>query len=500
MRYSKFYFKNFKGIVEIDLSLENKKSPIALVGLNESGKTTILEGIKRIGIHVKEYDLVAILEDGNHISESDIQNIIPRRTKGFTGDVVLGCVIKDNSKTIHVVITYSIQDSTYQKCSATITINDVPLKDKEKQNEWFRRLRNDLPPIWYYDTFNFLVPDLINFITTKHKLNQEKEYDAKEIKNVLKLYREYVDDKKNRGWQSALDDLYTYSYQETYEKGIFQKKVVDFLDHNPSGTMPYKTKMQRIGSVLTKEIVASWKKISNRDLIKEIQFGEFSNPNLTDGYKSYRVEIIDNNHTTYSVNERSLGFRWYFAFVLFTEIKKVRNKDALFLLDEPASNLHASSQEQILKAINRLAKESTVLYSTHSPYLIDTASFGNLHIVSNEKQRKETKESKIECNLISPAYLEKNPKDQDFIRPVIDHLCFKIPSLLKEYSSQQNETNKPAVTSENERISTQKGSSPLKDFLVQKMKIDFKDIEQYLKLAYYSSRVARWLSELVSKL
>ena len=47
MKYKSFYIKNYKGIKElsIDLDKDPKTNIITLVGLNESGKTTILEAI-----------------------------------------------------------------------------------------------------------------------------------------------------------------------------------------------------------------------------------------------------------------------------------------------------------------------------------------------------------------------------------------------------------------------------------------------------------------------
>ena len=45
MIYNKITINNFKGIKNIELNLENNRI-ITLVGLNESGKTTIMEAIK----------------------------------------------------------------------------------------------------------------------------------------------------------------------------------------------------------------------------------------------------------------------------------------------------------------------------------------------------------------------------------------------------------------------------------------------------------------------
>jgi predicted ATP-dependent endonuclease of OLD family len=48
MRFTRFEFKNFRGIPSgsFDLSKSAEKAVHVLVGLNESGKTTILEGKK----------------------------------------------------------------------------------------------------------------------------------------------------------------------------------------------------------------------------------------------------------------------------------------------------------------------------------------------------------------------------------------------------------------------------------------------------------------------
>ena len=47
MKYKKFIIKNFKGIKYLELDLDKKPTPnvFSLVGLNESGKTTILEAL-----------------------------------------------------------------------------------------------------------------------------------------------------------------------------------------------------------------------------------------------------------------------------------------------------------------------------------------------------------------------------------------------------------------------------------------------------------------------
>ena len=55
MKYIKFIIENFKGVhrVEIDMGKLSSNSGITLVGLNESGKTTLLKAIESIGNHCR---------------------------------------------------------------------------------------------------------------------------------------------------------------------------------------------------------------------------------------------------------------------------------------------------------------------------------------------------------------------------------------------------------------------------------------------------------------
>ena len=62
----------------------------------------------------------------------------------------------------------------------------------------------------------------------------------------------------------------------------------------------------------------------------------------------------------YTISERLLGFRWFFAFLLLTQYRGFREDSArnvLFLLDEPASNLHPSAQTQLLDSFDRFPEK-----------------------------------------------------------------------------------------------------------------------------------------------
>ena len=143
----------------------------------------------------------------------------------------------------------------------------------------------------------------------------------------------------------------------------------------------------RMSSFISRTFFEQWDKIfkddkkNSRREVKLVSSMEGNIPVLT--FK------IKENDEEYYISERSLGFRWFFAFLLLTEIRGFRKDDKriLFLLDEPASNLHSSAQELILKSFEKTTKDGNkIIYSTHSQYLINPNWLENSFICRNETE------------------------------------------------------------------------------------------------------------------
>ena len=52
--------------------------------------------------------------------------------------------------------------------------------------------------------------------------------------------------------------------------------------------------------------------------------------------------------------------------------EKVVERNLILLLDEPALSLHALAQQDFLSYIDKLAKRHQILYTTHSPFMIQS--------------------------------------------------------------------------------------------------------------------------------
>jgi energy-coupling factor transporter ATP-binding protein EcfA2 len=86
------------------------------------------------------------------------------------------------------------------------------------------------------------------------------------------------------------------------------------------------------------------------------------------------LRIYNPKHAvTVPFDERSRGFVWFFSFyAYFSNLPEEPQRRTILLLDEPGLNLHATGQRDVLAFIERkLAPKHQVIYTTHSPFLID---------------------------------------------------------------------------------------------------------------------------------
>jgi hypothetical protein len=73
-----------------------------------------------------------------------------------------------------------------------------------------------------------------------------------------------------------------------------------------------------------------------------------------------------------SVASHGDGLRWFLSFlVTLHRFQQKLPDNPLFLLDEPAANLHPTAQRDIRKMLNSLAGVGQVIYATHSPFMLD---------------------------------------------------------------------------------------------------------------------------------
>lgn len=179
--------------------------------------------------------------------------------------------------------------------------------------------------------------------------------------------------------------------------GIDVKKLTQ-----ESGFERYKSELELIQAEFTEEFLKFWK--SDRGLAIEFELireergrkpkeetkGLFSwlrgRRNGGEQEVFLEIRVLDRkNMVSVPLGNRSRGFCWFFSFwVWFKAIQKENASPLVLLLDEPGLNLHASAQKDFMYLMKDIAKQNQIIFTTHSPYMLEEAEGNVFCIVSRE--------------------------------------------------------------------------------------------------------------------
>ncbi|HSW31227.1 MAG TPA: AAA family ATPase [Longimicrobiales bacterium] len=101
-----------------------------------------------------------------------------------------------------------------------------------------------------------------------------------------------------------------------------------------------------------------------------------------------KIRIWDHRHLlSLPFSEHSTGFQWFFSFLAAFSEYEFRDDSLVILLDEPALGLHARAQADFLRFIDeRLTPKRQVLYTTHSPFMVQPGALERVRLVEDKGQ------------------------------------------------------------------------------------------------------------------
>ncbi|HDR7958963.1 AAA family ATPase [Bacillus sp. FSL L8-0642] len=107
-------------------------------------------------------------------------------------------------------------------------------------------------------------------------------------------------------------------------------------------------------------------------------------------------------------SQRSKGFQWFLSF--FFAINAVKEEKNIILIDEPGPYLHPKAQKDVLKALEIITESNQIVFTTHSPYLIDPNNLERVRLVIRGEGNHTTIENQIHASAVA---------DQEVYTPII---------------------------------------------------------------------------------
>jgi predicted ATP-dependent endonuclease of OLD family len=361
MKIRSIEIHNYRAIRNLKVPLNYSINPI--IGINESGKTSILKAILCLDKGRDRHNKGDHLEYQNKYSTRDTTECQIIASLRFDKEDLINLKVdsKVNTGSAKYEEITSISTNTEIEYARLLSddkrftiLNDDFTEDVKKKLT--RYIQNNFPVILYFDDFTDRVPEEVSF-------SESYPTDGKLGRGSQREWQQIIEEILKRSELEGIDD---------HEKALQNYLKVEDRDRRQDI-------LSDIEDVLNQEIIEEWKKVKQRG---KVNFADDSENLLLElvnieGSK-FQFKVRDtsnqNRRRTFNVNERSKGFQWFFNYMIklkFNPRYTLRQENSIFLLDEPGSYLHSSAQTELLKELKSVSEKNTIIYCTHSQFLLN---------------------------------------------------------------------------------------------------------------------------------
>jgi predicted ATP-dependent endonuclease of OLD family len=322
MIISRAFIRAYKSVFELAFPLDPKIT--TLIGANESGKTNILRALQAF-------------------------------SPGAPFDNSLTCQYSDyyyQGKSPEVALEFT-------QISKENRRNLLRFSEAFKDNESFL-IRRDGPAPENYHLF-------IN----------EAEAPLKEMDKLLLslpkfLYFDSIPLLKSR---ATLQDLMNGNEQFRTERNLLHIGGIG----NPEIIFEDNTRGRRASEEASRLITQQIRRVWSQEPTIEVKLN-------VNGNILY-IDLSDGTTVFDTPESRSLGFRWYLSFYInfIAQTFEARANDYFFLIDEPGIHLHPAGQKDLAKIMEDLAMKNQLIFTTHSPFMINRDHPERVRLVSKDK-------------------------------------------------------------------------------------------------------------------
>jgi len=418
---------------ETDQTFDVQKDITILVGMNESGKTSVLEAIGKTNYFQKDsafefslthdyprrekkaIDKAEKTPDAISCVYAFTQNVIDSINgefgKGFFSfDPITISSNYKNGSTINFTFpsrekfledkirALGIHSATmFDKLKPLIKSSDLEKVIREYKDEGILAGLAKLKP--YYENKNDWHDPIGEYIYRKHiKPNLPKflyydEYYSLPSRIVIEELAAGKIDQEEMKTAKALLELANLNPKDILEANSFEDYIAE---------------LEATEAIISDELFKYWTTNKNLNIEFKIEAREGTESrSVSTGYGEAKVvdaKIIEHildirvknqrSRVSLPLRNRSKGFNWFFSFLVwFKKIQEDKGSKYILLLDEPGLNLHASAQADLLKFLEDLSVDYQIIYTTHSPFAIPSDKLHRVRTVLETQNGSQISES-----------------------------------------------------------------------------------------------------------
>ena len=388
MKITKVVIKNYKSIGEEKNILYPEKGVSVIIGKNESGKSNLLDCLNTLNFRSTN-KLNAYKNKMNN------KNPIIEITVEFSETELSGLVTG-----ISNVSTFTFEEGKSPQIQGGLAdFSDTHIKPIQS---YFQALIKGLNNInndtkknlttFFSSDFDTNISRHTQNINSTRSLLSSAQIDASikdEASTKLNMYEQYV---------LCLDAILPIFFKFD-EKDFAASYTVDEINKNATTKSIINSFFKSAGIELTEIVKAcsaadgGEKQLYQEEIEEKLEklSADFSN-----FYQKEKVYIKINFETnrfhllvattkrSLYITERSNGLRWYLNLYIQLKEQNLLDKNVVLLLDEPGVYLHIDAQAKLVELLNDFGSKNQILYTTHSPFMIDSSSLSNIRLVCNE--------------------------------------------------------------------------------------------------------------------
>lgn len=404
----------------------------AIIGKNESGKSNVLSGLSGILFRNK---MQKVFVENNVNRNSDNGNIVYKITLKALPDESQ-CLQEDTTVTINSE-SYSAVGGIMRYYEENVKATIDAFYEIVKANP-FKFTGNDLTA-FRQRCSQIKIEDSIDVPSTNAALNAFAQWASRVPTDQQVQYKSAVDSALTK-WQELcnlfpvmfyrhndrilqseykgdvlkkeLENTNSFLYEFVKYIGFTKEQILQTVSGRTDGsTSNLQDKIQRAIDTKINTLFESFYTVEKVTL----------KARFTTNVLSFTVST--DRGSTMTLGERSDGLRWYLNLFIDVMANDLPSRQVVYLFDEPGISLHVNAQKELLKLFTDLApKGNQIVYTTHSPYMLDTANSGI------ERIRATVKDESGITKIYRTAYHPDIAPDaqEDTLTPIIRALGMSI--------------------------------------------------------------------------